>query len=56
VAVAARREEDFGVLAQSKYWPVRTRAANQRIWSDDYSDILSAMMRRVRDRAKRTTD
>jgi hypothetical protein len=56
VAVAARSEEDFGVLAQSKYWPVRTRAANQRIWSDDYSDILSAMMRRVRDRAKRTTD
>jgi spermidine synthase len=55
VAVAARGEEDFGVLAGSKYWPVRTRAANQQIWSDDYSDILSAMIRQIRDRAKRTT-
>ena len=55
VAVAARSEEDFGVLAQSKYWPVRTRAANQRTWSDDYTDILSAMMRRVWDRAKAAT-
>ena len=55
VAVAARSEEDFGKLSQSQYWPVRTPAANQRIWSDDYSDILSAMIRRVRDRAKRAT-
>jgi hypothetical protein len=55
VAVAARGEEDFGVLAGSKYWPVRTRAANQQIWSDDYSDILSAMIRQIRDRSKRTT-
>jgi hypothetical protein len=56
VAVAARSEQDFGVLAESKFWPPRTRAAKQRIWSDDYSDILTAMMRRVRERAGLAAD
>jgi SAM-dependent methyltransferase len=56
VAVVARSEEDFGVLARSHYWPLRTRPEGQRIWSDDYSDILSAMMRRERDRTRRAAD
>jgi hypothetical protein len=52
VVVAARSESDFGALAESKFWLVRKRDPNERIWSDDYSDIAGAMMRRVRDRGK----
>ena len=47
VAAIARRDEDFGVLAQSKFWPVRKRDPKQRVWTDDYSNIFGSMLRRL---------
>jgi SAM-dependent methyltransferase len=49
VAVVARREEDFGVLAKSAYWPIGEPDPNQRVWTDDYSNIVGAMLRRMRE-------
>jgi len=49
VAVVAHREEDFGALAQSKFWPLRQRDPKQRVWTDDYSNILGAVLRRLKE-------
>jgi hypothetical protein len=49
VAAVARREEDFGVLAKSYYWPIRERDPNQRVWTDDYSNIFGALLRRLQE-------
>jgi hypothetical protein len=49
VAAVARREEDFGVLARSQFWPVYERDASQRIWTDDYSNIAGAVLRNLRE-------
>jgi hypothetical protein len=49
VAAIARREEDFGALATSAFWPVRARDPGQRVWSDDYSNIVGAVIRRLRE-------
>lgn len=50
VAVLARREEDFGALARSQYWPVYERNPSQRVWSDDYSNVVGALLRHLRAR------
>jgi hypothetical protein len=50
VAAVARREADFGALAQSQFWPLRQRDPNQRVWTDDYSNIFGAVLRRLRER------
>jgi hypothetical protein len=50
VAVIARNEEDFGVLAKSQFWPIRERDHAQRVWTDDYSNIFGALLRRLRQR------
>jgi SAM-dependent methyltransferase len=49
VAAVARREEDFGVLAKSEYWPIRERDPNQRVWTDNYSNIFGALLRRLQE-------
>jgi hypothetical protein len=46
VAVIARNEADFGALSKSKFWPVRPRDPRQAVWTDDYSNIFSAIVRR----------
>ena len=48
VAVVARSEADFGALAKSEYWPLRERDAGQRVWTDDYSNIFGALLRKLR--------
>jgi SAM-dependent methyltransferase len=50
VAALARKEQDFGALAQSDYWPVFERDQSQRVWSDDYSNVVGAVMRHLRQR------
>jgi SAM-dependent methyltransferase len=50
VAVVARTPEDFGALAKSEFWPVRSRDMTQRVWTDDYSNILGALLRNLRER------
>jgi len=50
VAAVARRDQDFGKLAKSDYWPVRERDPNQRVWTDDYSNIVGAVLRRLKEK------
>ena len=50
VAAVARNEDDFGALAKSEYWPIRERDPNQRVWTDDYSNIVGAMLRNLREK------
>jgi hypothetical protein len=50
VAVVARRDQDFGALAKSKLWPVLPPDPAQRVWTDDYSNVLGALVRRLRQR------
>ena len=52
VAAVARKDEDFGVLAKSKYWPALTPDPAQRVWTDDYSNVLGALVRRLRQRSE----
>jgi hypothetical protein len=49
VAAIARRDEDFGTLAKSVFWPVRERDPAQRVWTDDYSNIVGAILRHLRE-------
>ncbi|HSP49493.1 MAG TPA: fused MFS/spermidine synthase [Pseudolabrys sp.] len=49
VAAIARRDEDFGALAMSKFWPLRARDPNQRVWTDDYSNIFGSIVRNLQE-------
>jgi hypothetical protein len=53
VAAVARRDEDFGELAKSPFWPLRERDPHQRVWTDDYSNIVGAILRNLEERAGR---
>ena len=48
VAAVARSEEDFGPLAKSQEWERRTPDPKQWVWTDDYSDIVGALIRHMR--------
>ena len=48
VAAVARREEDFGPLALSRDWELKQPDPGQWVWTDDYSDIVGALMRQLR--------
>jgi SAM-dependent methyltransferase len=56
VAVVARNEADFGVLVKSQYWPIRERDRNQRVWTDDYSNIVGAIIRNLRETSREDDD
>jgi hypothetical protein len=47
VAAVARSEEDFGALAQSADWALVNPDPNQRAWSDDYCNIVGAVIRKL---------
>jgi len=49
VVVCARGEADVGKLASSEQWALTEADAKQRIWTDDYSNVLGAVWRRLRD-------
>jgi hypothetical protein len=49
VVVCAREEADVGKLASSDQWALTEAKANQRVWTDDYSNVLGAVWRRLRD-------
>jgi hypothetical protein len=49
VVVSARDEADVGKLASSDKWVETEPTENQRVWTDDYSNILGAVYRRLRD-------
>jgi hypothetical protein len=49
VVVSAREEADVGKLASSDQWAETEADENQRVWTDDYSNVLGAVYRRLRD-------
>jgi hypothetical protein len=49
VVVSAREDEDVGELDSSEVWAETEADKNQRVWTDDYSNVLGAVYRRLRD-------
>ena len=52
VVVSARAEADVGTLAGSDSWIETEPTEGQRVWRDDYSNVLGAVWRRLRDGEK----
>jgi hypothetical protein len=49
VAAVAKSDEDFGALAQSNDWVLNESDPNQWVWTDDYSNIVGSVMRRLKE-------
>ena len=49
VVVSAREQADVGKLAASDKWTLTRAKESQRVWTDDYSNIVGALWRRMRD-------
>jgi hypothetical protein len=49
VVVSAREEADVGALASSDKWEQTDPTKGERVWTDDYSNVLGAVYRRLRD-------
>ncbi len=49
VVVSARDEADVGRLASSEQWELDEADEKQRVWTDDYSNVLGAVWRRLRE-------
>jgi hypothetical protein len=47
--VSARDEADIGKLASSDKWEETDAKPDQRVWTDDYCNVLGAVYRRLRD-------
>jgi hypothetical protein len=48
VVISAREESDFGELLEDSDWSELNIDPNQRIWTDDYSNIVGAIVRNLR--------
>jgi hypothetical protein len=48
VVISAREEADFGQLLEDKDWSELNIDPKQRIWTDDYSNIVGAIVRNLR--------
>jgi hypothetical protein len=48
VVASAREEADVGKLASSGQWAMTEAEDDQRVWTDDYSNVLGAVWRRLR--------
>jgi hypothetical protein len=48
VVISAREEKDFGELLDDKDWQPIEPAPGQRFWTDDYSNVLGAIIRNLR--------
>ena len=48
VVVSAREEADIGKLASSDQWALTEAEDHQRVWTDDYSNVLGAVWRRLK--------
>jgi len=46
VVIAAESAEDLGDLADSASWRATEPDPKQRVWSDDYSNIVGAVLRK----------
>lgn len=50
VVAIARAEGDFGALTRSEHWEKAVTESDAWIWTDDYSNIIGAMIRHMRNR------
>jgi hypothetical protein len=48
VVISAREREDFGILLQDTDWTEIVPPPGQRIWTDDYSNVIGAVIRQYR--------
>jgi hypothetical protein len=48
VVISARERGDFGVLLQDNDWTEIVPPPGQRIWTDDYSNVIGAVIRQYR--------
>jgi hypothetical protein len=48
VVISARAEQDFGPLLQDEDWTAIEPPDGQRIWTDDYSNVIGAVIRQYR--------
>jgi spermidine synthase len=48
VAAVARSEKDFGALLKDGSWLVQRPDPQQWVWTDDYSNIVGALIRNMR--------
>ena len=48
VVVSAREDADVGKLASSDEWELTEAEDHQRVWTDDYSNVLGAVWRRLK--------
>ncbi|PZA09596.1 class I SAM-dependent methyltransferase [Rhodopseudomonas palustris] len=49
VVISAREAADIGRLAGNDDWTLTAPRAGDRVWTDDYSNVLGAVWRRLRD-------
>ncbi|RJF63574.1 spermidine synthase [Rhodopseudomonas palustris] len=49
VVISAREPEDVGSIATSQDWTLTEPRPHQRVWTDDYSNVLGAVWRRLRE-------
>jgi hypothetical protein len=47
VVVCARDEADVGGIAASQRWELTEPEDNERVWTDDYSNVFGAVWRRL---------
>ena len=48
VVVSAAADADVGKLASDEKWTLTEARTSQSVWTDDYSNIIGAMMRQLR--------
>jgi hypothetical protein len=48
VVAAARRDEDLDTLATEHNWALVEPDPRQWVWTDDYSNVIGAMIRHLR--------
>jgi hypothetical protein len=48
VAAVARKDEDLGPLTASKHWVVKAPDPARWVWTDDYSNIVGSLIRKMR--------
>ncbi len=46
---SARSDEDFGPLAKSEDWELKQPDPRQWVWTDDYSNIVGSVLRKLKD-------
>ena len=49
VVAVARSNDDFGPLGTSEYWALQPPDPGQWVWTDDYSNIVGALIRKYRE-------